>query len=965
MSTDNQYYSGSVTGSELYKNNLNFNFNNYNKYQSKKYYEWINKNFNDYSFNPEYSSKTFEDICENPEYSLKPQQKFAGKIFNTNVDNSGILIFHGLGSGKTQTSIVIGEAFKFRDVNGNILRGRQENDVLIVVPAALVEQYYSEIIGFIDKGLIKSASGEILINGERQYYINKALRNTVNLRYKEIERLKEELKTSTAKDIIKSKIVQKEKEIFFLQNEERNKVKRVYEILSHERFLNRLFKKEGNNPFINGEYIERLNSPNGLLIIDEAQNLISGIGSSYRKLLYALRLYAHPKFRTVLLSGTPIYDKPFEIGLMINLLRPRIPFPDGRDNFNEFFLKDNQMVNKPLFKKLCSGYISYFKGGNPEAYPYKKIIIMHHSMNPYQYNAYKIKLISEVTKDQQINKESKEDFIVKIVSSERKNDETATSVFNNSRLFCNIVFPEVIISNEQRGVLNRQNISDLGLAEFKKILNAGSKENVLKLASNYSSKFAKVASLIEISEGPVFVYSNYVNYGVESMAAIMNAIGYFEFPQKGQKGSYFIWKGGVDEKLIANAKKAFNSLSNANGSRLKIMFGTQSVMEGVDFKRVRQVHVLDPWWNDSRMQQIIARAIRLCSHSGLPESQRITDVFIHLSTLGSGETLYKVEYIGEDCNIRKAYSLLQRYNDTEPDSNKWRFYESGIKMDKTNTITDIYPIKSKIFTANKIVSLVKLADPSLTRSFGTWKKLDTESVEQYMWGRALNKLYINRQFEKVIKDISIDCELNKNGNIIRLDEYYIPDSRENIYKLEYLNYSTGKKYIRLGVKSQFNTNLEDNYLTLQDIFSNTAKNSGLFKFQDTDTGEILELNKKLIVSEDIQCDLNGGDYIFNNIPAKIVNSTINKEFIPYLMKIDFKKINKYLLEIKNKTITANDPKLISKIEKFNNQTLNEKQRIIDAFKEFNIGDDLLWELYDLDELKKEYLLIFKKKFFLK
>jgi hypothetical protein len=63
---------------------------------------------------------------------------------------------------------------------------------------------------------------------------------------------------------------------------------------------------------------------------------------------------------------------------------------------------------------------------------------------------------------------------------------------------------------------------------------------------------------------------------------------------------------------------------------LRIILGTQSTMEGVDFKRVRQVHILDPWWNDSRIQQIMARAVRLCSHSGLPEQQRVVDVFIHL-----------------------------------------------------------------------------------------------------------------------------------------------------------------------------------------------------------------------------------------------------------------------------------------------------------------------------------------------
>ena len=88
-----------------------FNINSYSNYRSRDYYEWINKNLNVYSFPANYQQKTFQELCENRDYSLKPQQKFAGRIFNTLVENRGMLVYHGLGSGKTQTSIVIAEAF--------------------------------------------------------------------------------------------------------------------------------------------------------------------------------------------------------------------------------------------------------------------------------------------------------------------------------------------------------------------------------------------------------------------------------------------------------------------------------------------------------------------------------------------------------------------------------------------------------------------------------------------------------------------------------------------------------------------------------------------------------------------------------------------------------------------------------------------------------------------------------------
>ena len=211
-----------------------FDFNDYIKYKSKEYYAWINKSFlKDYSFPPDYSSKTFENLCESSDYSLKPQQKFAGRIFNTHVENKGLLIYHGLGSGKTQTSIVIGEAFKFRNVKGNtIITGRTDSIVLIVVPAALVEQYYSEIIGNIENGTIKSASGQILINGERQFYLNKKVRNAISTNLESIKELQLKINTDQGNKIYhKNQILELETMNKDLYDLEKKKVNTVYEIM--------------------------------------------------------------------------------------------------------------------------------------------------------------------------------------------------------------------------------------------------------------------------------------------------------------------------------------------------------------------------------------------------------------------------------------------------------------------------------------------------------------------------------------------------------------------------------------------------------------------------------------------------------------------------------------------------------------------------------------------------------------
>jgi superfamily II DNA or RNA helicase len=955
----NQYYSdvvvnGKIINAKCFKGsiyNKNFNVNSYNKYNGPGYYSWINENFKEYAFPEEKLEEYDADaICNPDKYTLKPQQKFVARVMNTHVQNKGLLVYHGLGSGKTQTSIIIGEAFKFRNTEGSIINNRADTHVFIVVPLALVEQYYSEIIGRVENGNLKSATSQVLINGDRQYYFDQTVRDALTAKYLEIEELKKKNDPESERKI---KIIQKD--IQRLSAEERLKVKTVYEIISHITFLNRLFIYS-DKQFKPGEYLEKLNISNGLLIIDEIQNLVSAIGTNYRKLLYAIRFYANKNFKVVLLTGTPIYDKPFEFGLLMNLLRTRIPFPDGFDAFNDLFVQNGNIKNVSLFKQMCSGYVSYFKGGNPEAYPYKKTIVMHHPMNPYQYSIYKKALIAEIERDKVEKRSGEQDFIVRIATS---NDEINSGVFNNSNLFSNIAFPEAKLTPDQLKHMTRESYLQAGLREFKNTLKVHKEPNaILNTVSTFSSKFAKVAELILDSPGPVFVYSNYVYFGVDAMAVVMDALGYSEYPYSGPRGSYFVWKGKAREDLIPKAKKVFNSSENKDGKLLKIMFGTQTVMEGVDFKNVRQVHILDPWWNDSRLQQIIARSIRLCSHRELPKSQRIVDVFIHLSTLGSAESMYEllVKKPLPGGTLKEAEfktkSFLQRENPDESDPNKWVFREAYVRLNKENEATLFQ--SSETFLATKIIkgSIVKLPDPSLTKAFGHHKALDSISVQQYMYSVSLKKLNINREFENAIKEVAIDCTINKYGNIIRLDEYYTPAQINGTWTLEYENYASGTKYTRQGVPGSF---------TIQEILNNTALNSGSFKFKNVKSGEELITNKLLVMYENVKCD--PGSYSFDSkIPKQLINSTINNELIPFIMKMSVKQLKQYFYDIQMGVIKPNDPGLRKKLNSFlSKDAVIQKEEIIKKLVELGIGDESVWELYPLDQLKKEYMRLKKIK----
>lgn len=949
-----------------------FNFNDYLKYNSKDYYSFINDKFDRYSFKEDYSQKDFDNICNTDEYSLKPQQKFAGRIMNPYVENRGILIYHGLGSGKTQTSIVISEAFKFKTISEDTIRGRADTRVLIVVPASLTEQYFSEILGYVtNTGNARSASNEILVMDKRQTYLNVSVRKVINDIVSSINKASDDLirlqTSGSASSVVinkqMSKVTELRNSLLRTQEIERKKINKVYEILSHDKFLNNLFKNKGAPFKIDEDYVKKIQIPNGLLIIDEAHRLVSMTGTKYRKLLYALRYNASPSFRTVLLTGSPIYDKPFEIGLLLNLLRPRLIFPDNKESFDDIFIENGNMNNIGLFKKMISGYISYFKGGNPKAYPYKKTILVKHTMESYQYDAYKLALQKEVDTDRNQTGKDAESFFEKYIQNQiqdSSDDQTVSSVFNVSRLYCNIVFPEVTSEQERELSRNisksRLSITTLKMEMFKKILKEVKQstqtqyDDVLREVKKYSSKFVFIAEMIKKTTGPVFIYSNYLSYGVESLAIVLNALGYSEyFSSKPGDLSYFVWKSEETPERISAAKKAFNSEQNKDGSRLKIILGTPTVMEGVDFKRVRQVHVLDPWWNDARMQQIIARAIRLCSHIGLSEEERVVDVYIHLAAVGYGDRVHRIKYT-ED-NREKSGIAVQT---NQGGYQLVKISDQGKKRDEQASIVQFNTIIPAEFVTQKDT----INDSDLFKRVGEWKDLHKISVEEYMYNKAMKKLYINRQFLKCVREASIDCNINKYGNIIRLDEHY-EYMNDTAYKVYYENYSTGERYYKPGIKSIENPKLPESYLTLNDILNNVAlKTKGNNTFKNIKTNETIQITDDLLMYEDNDCT--DGDYSFTGIDENIHDLSVNKELIPYLLKMGKKNIHTYLTDIKDRKTVLEKGNIKTLITYMNKMVNKSNQDKIKKLQEFFPNPDIPWDLEKSENIDSIYKLIFKK-----
>ena len=346
-----------------------------------------------------------------------------------------------------------------------------------------------------------------------------------------------------------------------------------------------------------------------MLLIDEVQNIVSEDGTFYTTFMKLINK-APPDLRTVILSATPIFDRPNELGLTINLLRPRTEFPVGGD-FNEEFVKTKktsdgisyELKNVNKLKNMLNGYVSYYRGAPDHVFPKKYLKFVNCKMSKFQYDAYKTVMEQE--------------------GYGRFTNSDVLNLPNNfligPRIISNVAFPN-------------KGIDEDGFDSFKgKALDYDS-------LKTYSVKFYKIMKKIKSCKGTVFVYSNFKEFGgLKSFIKVLEYHKYKDFADHGVgKYRFAVWSGDESHEKKELLKDYFNKKENQDGHMIKVLLGSPSIKEGVSLLRVKQVHILEPYWNMSRLEQVIGRAVRFCSHKDVPLAERNVEVYIYIAT-GSSE----------------------------------------------------------------------------------------------------------------------------------------------------------------------------------------------------------------------------------------------------------------------------------------------------------------------------------------
>lgn len=186
-------------------------------------------------------------------------------------------------------------------------------------------------------------------------------------------------------------------------------------------------------------------------------------------------------------------------------------------------------------------------------------------------------------------------------------------------------------------------------SEFQKSME--SKSKLYTALYDCSPKFIHIIFNIFKSKGPVLVYSNYVAMeGLQIFKIYLSFFGFLNFNDdnefkmqnldKKQSKDYFRFiefHGGIDTETRDSNKKTYNLSDNKFGKIIKIIMISPAGTEGINLRNTRQVHIVEPYWNEVRIEQIIGRAIRICSHADIPMDERKVDVFRYKMVRSNGK----------------------------------------------------------------------------------------------------------------------------------------------------------------------------------------------------------------------------------------------------------------------------------------------------------------------------------------
>ena len=715
-----------------------------------------------------------EDLCllrgdAKNSRELFSYQKIVREYLMMETPYRGLLLYHGLGSGKTCSSIAVAESLL------------STKKCYIMLPASLADNY---------KGEIRKCGDPIY--AFEQYWESKTITSPEDREQAKGFGISDKFLDTNGRFYITSP--GREPNFRTLALDIQKGIRSQIDDILEQRFT---FINYNGISSSNIDSILPPDKPNQfddtVVIIDEAHNLISyALKESLRGRLYE-RIYNAKNCKVVALSGTPVINKPQEIAYLMNLLKGPIErvviptksamawdeanmtsyfkkmkdvdtieynsvkrtimltrnppyfesqynekgdrtavkynkdFPQERDikewvskwksnfekelpginleqpekfiveelkclpteyeEFAKLFIDGLSIKNSLLFSHRIQGLVSYFKGADERLLPKRleeESTLVRIPMSPEQFQRYLETRWIEVQRESRKarNPSLNEDF---------------GSFRMTSRLSCNYAIPQELRYeipegtsegdlNDKPELADKTDVIEKLKADPERFLSDSGLEK-------YSPKMLAVLKDLKANLGETgkfnnqFVYSQFLSLeGLGVFMAILDHNGFQPYKLVKNNGiweessemkagvpAYALYTGqSTDDREIS--RQIFNqdysdtfpqSLKDSiKEHRLCVFLGSRAAAEGITLADVRRVHIMEPYWNPAIIEQVIGRAIRICSHRKLPLEERTVVVKLYMTVFSPEQATTSEGF--NIVPIRRNDMTLKRYEGTEP-----------------------------------------------------------------------------------------------------------------------------------------------------------------------------------------------------------------------------------------------------------------------------------------------------------
>ena len=611
------------------------------------------------------------------EFELTPVQRFVGRFLSPQCPYQSALLYHGVGVGKTCAAITIAE---------NYLRAYPRKQVFIVAPRNIQPGFRRTIF-----------DDEALVIPEEDGLPNTAKGCTGNS-YLKRTGMEFERDLSTIKRHVKQSIDARYHFLGYIQfhHHIEDLLKIIPKSLDKDSYAaqrERILRREFSGRLVIIDEAHNLRDNPSETVEDSADNPGGDTemteSQAGKRLTPALEriLDSAEGMKLVLLSGTPMYNSYKEIVFLMNLLlrNDKRALLSERDIFTPQGgfrpAVEGHRSGEELLGGVAAAYVSFMRGENPLSFPARLPPLGTPTLTSWPPMAPNTTTIPAEEGARML----KMPFVpVKYEAAALDAYlQVSEDVITAGGMGINSIDEMVQAGNWLFPGEGGAQIRDAGFDTcFEDSAAGGSGQSQFTerrgdakwlLRENLGAVSAKAKFVLERAQtarGPVFVYSRFIKSGAIPLALALEANGYTPWGDRRPLLGNGIQDGlgrqcalcARREKQHAGATHRFTAAKyilitgrasvspnnpvaiqaarareNMDGGQVKVIIGSQVASEGVDFRFIREIYVFDSWFHLNKMEQVLGRGIRTCSHSMLPKDQRNCTIHLLVNTFGEGQ----------------------------------------------------------------------------------------------------------------------------------------------------------------------------------------------------------------------------------------------------------------------------------------------------------------------------------------